>query len=190
MKYVILMLTGFILFPQLAVSGDKVCAGATTKMFGVYLKCVTRDALRNAIQAAGINKNDISKYEFRDRYKRTRKLVDKTRYLEVLSTSKGSVAQVRYDFFTLGRKGMKYVYEMVSYKYGKPTTIKKAEEVDSGKDYIWKLKDGIIILLSEYNDGINLTYTNPKAYKVMKREKLAFEERKKKERYESQRNNF
>lgn len=190
MKYAILILTGLLLFPQWAISEKKACDGATTQMFGIYLKCATRGSLRKAIQAAGNNKSSISPHEFRDRYNRTSNLVDKTRYMDVFFTNSGLVAQVKYNFYTLGRKGMKDVFDMVSYKYGKPTTTKKASEVNSGKDYIWKLKDGIIILLSEYSDGINLTYINPKAYKVMEREKLAFEKKVKKERYESQRNNF
>ena len=180
MKYAILILAGLLLFPQWAISENKACDGATTQMFGVHLKCATRGSLRKAIQAAGNNKSSISPHEFRDRYNRTSNLVDKTRYLDVFFTNSGLVAQVKYNFYTLGRKGMKDIFDMVSYKYGKPTTTKKAEEVSSGKDYIWKLKDGIIILLSEYGDGINLTYTNPKAYKVMEREKLVFEEKVKK----------
>jgi len=142
---------------------------ATTKLFGVEIKCATRDVLRIAVKQAGaIIKHKDSGY-FADTY-HSEKLLKNSDSLILLYTdeSPNRFAQAKYTFNShLDAHQVVEVKEMVVSQYGVPDNA--TGNLSLGEViYKWYLSDGIELTVSRgWPDTTTfLVYTYPTHYRI------------------------
>lgn len=167
---------------------------AKTKLFGILIKCVYREELKDSVTISGgkekiliLNKNHRDNVDIYD----SATLLKGSSELEI-HTHKRRFVKARYTFPShLDAEQLVRVRDFVANKYGNPTT--SSGNPASGKaSFEWRLVDGIILSVSRgWPDTTTyLTFTYPENYQAMQAE----QERQRKEReakeYRKQSNAF
>ena len=145
--------------------------GASTKLFGVFIKCANRDAMMAAIKKAGAGVKSEDKNKWGDYYY-TSKVLKGSSQLYMGYTVNDWFAYAQYTFPSrMDNQQVLKIKNMVASKYGEPDTA--SGNIGLGKVvYQWQLKDGIKLKVSRgWPDTTTyMRYTYPKNYKAMQDE--------------------
>lgn len=164
---------------------------ATTKLFGVALKCASRDDLRLAVKDAGATVKVEDKNKWGDSYF-SETVLKGSSELNITFTVDDFFAKAAYTFPSRMNAGQIIeIKDFVSNKYGAPDATYGNTSVGDAS-FEWRLDDGIEITVSRgWPDTTTyLSFVHPKNHQAM----LDEQERQKKERqakeYEKQNNAF
>ena len=145
--------------------------GASTKLFGVFIKCANRDVMMAAIKKAGAGVKSEDKNKWGDYYY-TSKVLKGSSQLYMGYTVNDWFAYAQYTFPSrMDNQQVLKIKNMVASKYGEPDTA--SGNIGLGKVvYQWQLKDGIKLKVSRgWPDTTTyMRYTYPKNYKAMQDE--------------------
>ena len=149
------------------------CKGATTSVFGVPLKCINRETLREAIKKAGGRPTRENNDYWYDTYASSA-LLDGSSKLLSGYTLAGDIAELKYEFQSFMDSGLVVkIKKMVESKYGRPRYSDGSPNLGP-VTYIWTMGDGVEITVSRgWPDTTTyLSYVVPE-YKAVMEEEIA-----------------
>jgi uncharacterized protein YeaO (DUF488 family) len=145
------------------------------ELFGVKLKGVSRNELNNALMQKGLSKQTSKADQWTDTYAVNGKLkgAETLRISYILATNQFANAEYEFPTF-MDTQLVKRVIDLVSQKYGDPTTMNGQIELGS-VDAEWDNGDGMTIHVSRGwpSTTTYLDYIDTDAYAKMKAEQDA-----------------
>ena len=164
---------------------------AKTELFGMKVRCATREQLRRAVARAGGTALREDDAYWADKYESAR-LLEESSELLLFYTRGGEFARAVYTFPShVDAAQVTRIAEMVASKYGSPKVRKGHPEVGP-VEYHWRLSDGVTLRVwRDWPDTTTyLEYVRPDARAVLNREIAANKAREKAEKNKSQAHAF
>lgn len=140
----------------------------STQLFGIKIKCASRDDLMVAVKQAGAIVKIEDKNKWGDEYDSSNILKGSSK-LNIYYTLEDVFSQAEYTFPSrMDSQQVVDVKDFVSGKYGQPDSFSGNTSVGEAS-FTWKLKDGLTLKVSRGwpNTTTYLSFTHPENYKSM-----------------------